>query len=77
MFLWLMNSLDKHLHDFCVFNDLIFRSIVSTLTALILVLFLSPRLIHYLIYLQIEQMVRNDGPQTHLKKPALLRWAEY
>ena len=68
MFLWLMNFLDRYPHNFYVFNDLIFRSIASTLTALILVLFLSPRLIHYLIYLQIEQIVRNDGPQTHLKK---------
>ena len=68
MFLWLMHFLNQHLYNFCVFNDLIVRSIVSTLTALILVLFLSPRLIHYFIYLRIKQMVRNDGPRTHLKK---------
>ncbi|PNT89922.1 phospho-N-acetylmuramoyl-pentapeptide-transferase [Coxiella burnetii] len=68
MLLWLTNFLSQHFHAFRVFNYLTFRSIVSALTALILVLSLSPRLIKYLVSLQVGQMVRNDGPQTHLKK---------
>lgn len=68
MLLWLTNFLSHYFYSFRVFNYLTFRSIVSALTALIIVLAFSPYLIKKLKKLQIGQMVRNDGPQAHLKK---------
>lgn len=68
MLLWLTNFLSHHFHGLRVFNDLIFHFIMSALTALIIVLSLSPRLVKKLQALQIGQMVRNDGPRAHLKK---------
>ena len=68
MLLWLINFLSHHLHSFRVFNYLTFRSIISALTALVITLAFYPYLIKKLKKLQIGQMVRNDGPQAHLKK---------
>lgn len=68
MLLFLTNFLSKYFHFFRVFQYLTFRSIISALTALIIVLIVSPRLINRLVSLQIGQMVRDDGPQDHLKK---------
>jgi len=68
MLLWLTNLLSDRYHFFHVFQYLTFRSIISALTALTIVLIASPRLINRLVTLQIGQMVRDDGPQEHLKK---------
>lgn len=68
MLLWLTQFLSGHWHVFRVFQYLTFRSIVSALTALIIVLFFCPALIRKLVSMQIGQSVRTDGPQTHLKK---------
>lgn len=68
MLLWLSEWLTPYLHFMRVFQYITFRSIISALTALFLVLVFSPRLIAYLKQLQIKQVVRDDGPQSHLKK---------
>jgi len=68
MLLWLTHLLQPYLHGFRVFQYLSFRSIVSALTALLIVLFVSPPLIRSLTKRQIGQTVREDGPQSHLKK---------
>ncbi|MFW0078985.1 MAG: phospho-N-acetylmuramoyl-pentapeptide-transferase [Coxiella endosymbiont of Haemaphysalis qinghaiensis] len=68
MLFWLSNVLSYHLHSLRVFNYLTFRSIVSALTALVIALTFCPYLIKKLKKLQISQVVRNDGPQAHLKK---------
>ena len=68
MLLWLNDFLSYHLHSFRVFNYLIFRSIVSAVTALVIALTFCPYLIKKLKKLQIGQVVRDDGPQAHLKK---------
>ena len=68
MLLWLTDLLSNYFHFFRVFQYLTFRSIISALTALVMVLVVSPRLIDHLISSQIGQMVRTDGPQSHLKK---------
>lgn len=68
MLLWLTQIFSNYFHVFRVFQYLTFRSIITALTALIIVLLASPRLINRLISLQIGQMVRDDGPQAHLKK---------
>ncbi|OGO95468.1 MAG: phospho-N-acetylmuramoyl-pentapeptide-transferase [Coxiella sp. RIFCSPHIGHO2_12_FULL_44_14] len=68
MLLWLTHWLSNQWHFFRVFQYLTFRSIVSALTALLIVFIVSPWLIRYLVALQIGQIVRHDGPQSHLKK---------
>jgi len=68
MLLWLTHFLETYLPGFRVFQYLSFRSIVSALTALLIVLLVSPRFIRYLSARQIGQAVRGDGPQSHLQK---------
>jgi len=68
MLVWLTQVLSNYLHLFHVFEYITFRAIVSALTALIIVLFFSPTLIKKLVAMQIGQVVRDDGPQAHLKK---------
>lgn len=66
---WFNNFLSYHyLHSFRILNYLEFRSIVSALTALVLAFTFCPYLIKKLKKLQISQVVRNNGPQAHLKK---------
>ena len=65
---WLTNFLSHHFHSFRVFNYLTFRLIVSALTSLAIALAFCPFLIKKLKKLQISQMVRDNGPQDHLKK---------
>lgn len=68
MLLFLAHYLTQYFPAFRVFQYLSFRSIVSALTALVILLIFSPALIRGLKNLQIGQAVRDDGPQTHLKK---------
>lgn len=68
MLLWLTNFSSHYFYGFRVFNYLIFRFIVSALTALIIVLAFSPFLIKKLKKLQIVQIVRDEGPQDHFNK---------
>jgi phospho-N-acetylmuramoyl-pentapeptide-transferase len=68
MLLWLTEYLEKYFHFFHVFQYLTFRSILSTLTALSISLLVGPTMIRRLSYYQVGQTVRDDGPQTHLKK---------
>ncbi len=68
MLLILSQYLMQYFPAFRVFQYLSFRSIVGALTALLILLIFSPRLIRKLQRLQIGQAVRDDGPQTHLKK---------
>lgn len=68
MLLWLTQLLSNQWHFLHVFQYLTFRSIVCALTALVILLVWSPALIRKLVRMQIGQMVRDDGPQAHLKK---------
>lgn len=68
MLLLLSRYLENYFHFFRVVQYLTFRTIVSALTSLFIVLLYCPRLITYLQSLQIGQVVRDDGPQAHLKK---------
>ena len=68
MLLWLTHLLRTHFHVLRVFDYLSFRSIISALTALLIALFFSPKLIQQLQLAQIGQAIRDDGPQSHLKK---------
>lgn len=68
MLVWVAEYLVKYFTGFNVFSYLTFRSILSLLTALIICLWIGPKLIKYLQKLQIGQVVRDDGPQSHFSK---------
>lgn len=68
MLYWITQLLQGQYHAFRVFQYLTFRSILAALTALLAGLFCGPLMIQWLHRLQIGQMVRSDGPQTHLAK---------
>lgn len=68
MLVWLLHYLVHWYHGFAVIHYLTLRSILSALTALLIGLVFSPRLIRWLNHMQIGQSVRDDGPQSHLKK---------
>ena len=68
MLYWLTQQLQSHYHALRVFQYLTFRSILATLTALIVALFLGPMVIRKLKRLQLGQVVRDDGHQSHLSK---------
>ena len=68
MLYWLTHYFSVYLHFFRVFQYLTFQAIVSALTSLLIVLFYCPRMIRRLIALQLGQVVRTDGPQSHLQK---------
>ncbi len=68
MLYWLADLLREHISGFGVFGYLSFRAILGVLTALGLSMMLGPWVIRKLDSLQIEQAIREDGPQTHLSK---------
>ena len=68
MLYWLTQLLYGQYHAFRVFQYLTFRSILAALTALIVCLLCGPLTIKWLKKMQIGQMVRDDGPQSHLSK---------
>ena len=68
MLLWLGEYLTQYYSGFNVFSYLTFRAIISTLTALFISLYFGPKLIRYLQKMQIGQIVRSDGPESHLSK---------
>jgi len=53
---------------FNVFRYITFRTICGTLTAFLIVFFIGPWFIRKLQQMQIGQVVRDDGPQSHLSK---------
>jgi len=68
MLLWLTNYLMTIDSSFQVFQYLTVRGILGVLTALVLSLLIGPYMIRKLNYHQIGQVVRDDGPKTHLSK---------
>jgi phospho-N-acetylmuramoyl-pentapeptide-transferase len=66
---WLLyEKLFPFFHAFRIFRYLTFRTAFATLTALLITLFIGPWVIQKLREFQIGQYVREDGPQSHLKK---------
>ena len=68
MLLLLTNYLAQFNSDFLVFQYLTVRGVLGILTSLTLSLMIGPWMIDRLNYHQIGQVVRSDGPQTHLSK---------
>lgn len=64
----LLVPLGSQLILFNVFRYITFRAVMATLTALMISFLLGRPLVDYLREFQIGQMVRDDGPQTHLGK---------
>jgi phospho-N-acetylmuramoyl-pentapeptide-transferase len=65
---WLSQQLTPRYSGFNVFSYLTLRAILATVSALALSLIVGPTLIRRLSRYQIGQVVRDDGPQTHLVK---------
>jgi phospho-N-acetylmuramoyl-pentapeptide-transferase len=65
---WVTEQLVGWRSGFNVFTYLTFRAILATVSALALSLLVGPFLIARLSKYQIGQVVRDDGPQTHLLK---------
>ncbi|PJD92768.1 MAG: phospho-N-acetylmuramoyl-pentapeptide-transferase [Legionella sp.] len=68
MLYWITQLLQSQYHFFRVFQYITFRSILAALTALLVGLLCGPMTIRWLRGLQIGQMIREDGPKTHLSK---------
>lgn len=68
MIIWLAELLQPYLSFFRLFEYLSFRAILSVLTALGLSLWMGPIMIKRLQMLQIGQVVRNEGPESHFSK---------
>jgi phospho-N-acetylmuramoyl-pentapeptide-transferase len=66
---WLLyQKLYLYYHVFRIFRYLTFRTVFASLTAMLIGLLIGPFVIERLRQFQIGQYVRDDGPQTHLKK---------
>ncbi|MDD3449308.1 MAG: phospho-N-acetylmuramoyl-pentapeptide-transferase [Gammaproteobacteria bacterium] len=68
MLLWLTEWLAQVHTGFNVFQYLTLRAILGVLTALVISLVVGPRMIQRLTLHQVGQVVRDDGPQSHLSK---------
>ncbi len=68
MLVWLAQFATPYFSFLHVFSYLTFRSILSILTGLGISLWLGPWLIRLLQQLQVGQVVRDEGPQSHLSK---------
>lgn len=60
--------LASYFHFFNVFKYLTFRTIYATITALAISFIMGPWVIRRLEGLQAKQVIRTDGPESHLKK---------
>jgi phospho-N-acetylmuramoyl-pentapeptide-transferase len=66
---WLLyQKLFPFFHPFRIFRYLTFRTAFASGTALLIALFIGPYVIQKLREFQIGQYIREDGPQSHLKK---------
>jgi phospho-N-acetylmuramoyl-pentapeptide-transferase len=68
MLLWLSEFLAKYFHVFHVFQYLTLRAILSSLTSLTIALLIGPIMIRRLSQRHVGQVIRDDGPQSHLSK---------
>jgi phospho-N-acetylmuramoyl-pentapeptide-transferase len=68
MLLELADWMARHFTALHLFSYITFRTIMATLTSLAMSLLFGPALIRKLAALKAGQVVRKDGPQTHLSK---------
>ena len=67
LFHWLAPLADRHI-VFNLFRYITFRAGMAAATAILLSFVLGPPVIRWLQRLRVGQIVRDDGPQTHLGK---------
>jgi phospho-N-acetylmuramoyl-pentapeptide-transferase len=65
---WLTQQFAGRISGFNVFSYLTFRAILATVSSLAISLIVGPAMISRLSRYQIGQVVRDDGPKTHLPK---------
>ncbi len=68
MIYWLSKALAPHYTPLHVFTYLTLRAVLATMSALAISLLVGPRMIARLSRDQIGQVVRDDGPKSHLPK---------
>ena len=68
MLLYLSNYLSQFETSFTVFNYITIRAVLGALTALIISFLIGPKMIKKLNTSQLNQPVRQDGPESHLVK---------
>lgn len=68
MLYWLSTYLQEYYHAFGVFHYITLRSVLAALTSLSIAVFFGPPIIRMLAKAQIGQVVRDDGPKSHLSK---------
>ncbi len=68
MLYWLSDYLQQFYHGFAVFQYITLRAVLAALTALAISIIFGPLIIRSLSKAQIGQVVRDDGPQSHLSK---------
>jgi phospho-N-acetylmuramoyl-pentapeptide-transferase len=69
MFFWLgYEHLFHYFSPFRIFQYSTFRTAMASITAFLILLVLGPWLIERMRQFQIAQYIRQDGPQSHLKK---------
>ena len=68
MLLWLAEYLTQYYSAFGVFQYLTLRGILGVLTALLISFIFGPWMISRLNILQVGQVIRDDGPESHLIK---------
>ncbi len=68
MLLYLAEYLEKTYSVFNVFGYLTLRAVLAIITALLISFMIGPWMIRKLNYKQMGQPIRDDGPESHLKK---------
>ncbi len=68
MLVWLSSYLQQYHTGFGVFQYITVRAIMALLTALLISIWIGPKVIRHLQLLKFGQEVRNDGPESHLSK---------
>ena len=68
MLIWLTEYLKHYYRAFSVFEYMTLRAIMASLTALIMTLWMGPPMIRWLEQCKVGQLIREDGPKSHLTK---------
>jgi phospho-N-acetylmuramoyl-pentapeptide-transferase len=68
MITWLANYLGEEFFLYHLFNSLMFKGVLSVIISIFIALVFGPWFIRMLGRLQMNQAIRNDGPESHLEK---------
>jgi len=68
MFLPILEYLAESFGPLRIFNYFTFRAILATLTSLVFILFFGKTFIRFIAKQKYGQIIRDEGPQSHLEK---------